>query len=207
MTSDINVNSIEAVAASRIPIKNYGDFEMTVFRSAGDEAEHFALVKSPKVANQVPIVRIHSECITGDVFGSARCDCGAQLNQSLDIIGEQGGVVIYLRQEGRGIGLVNKMKAYALQEAGFDTVDANLQLGLPVDDRDYAVACQILHYLGIQELRLLTNNPNKVNALEQNGFHVCERIPLTTKMTPHNLAYLRTKKTKLGHYLSIEQQD
>ena len=202
-----NENQVKPVATSTIPIKNLGDFVMTVFNSPLDEAEHLALVKSPQVPNQVPLVRIHSECITGDVFGSARCDCGEQLDQSLSLIGAQGGVLIYLRQEGRGIGLANKLRAYVLQEEGFDTVDANLKLGLPVDNRDYAVAYQILHYLGIDVLRLLTNNPHKVTALEQYGLRVSERVPLKIELTPQNRVYLATKQKKLGHYLSIDQDN
>ena len=200
-----NENPIVPVATSTIPIKNKGDFVMTVFSSPLDAAEHFTLVKVPAVPNQTPLVRIHSECITGDVFGSAKCDCGAQLDHSLALIAEQGGVIIYLRQEGRGIGLANKLKAYALQEEGFDTVEANLQLGLPVDNRDYAVACQILRYFGIERVRLLTNNPHKVDALERFGLEVSERIPLKIAPTPQNKDYLSTKQNKLGHYLSIDQ--
>ena len=154
--------------------------------------------------NQIPLVRVHSECITGDVFGSSKCDCGAQLDQSIALIGEQGGVIIYLRQEGRGIGLSNKLKAYALQEQGFDTVEANVKLGLPVDSRDYDVAYQILNFLGIGVLRLLTNNPNKVSALEQSGIVVSERIPLLVEPNPNNRDYLSVKQTKLGHYLTIK---
>ena len=150
-------------------------------------------------------MRIHSECITGDVFGSAKCDCGEQLESSLALIGASGGIIIYLRQEGRGIGLANKLKAYALQEEGFDTVEANLQLGLPIDNRDYAVAYHILKYLGVDKLRLLTNNPGKVSALEQYGLQVIERVPLKIDSTPQNRAYLSTKQKKLGHYLSIDQ--
>jgi 3,4-dihydroxy 2-butanone 4-phosphate synthase / GTP cyclohydrolase II len=201
----VNDGDIVPVATSTIPIKNRGDFVMTVFSSPSDAAEHFVLVKEPQVPNQVPLVRIHSECVTGDVFGSAKCDCGDQLEQSLSLISEQGGVIIYLRQEGRGIGLANKLKAYALQEKGFDTVDANLQLGLPVDNRDYAVAYQILNYLGIEVLRLLTNNPHKENALKRFGLNVSERIPLKIEPTSQNRDYLSTKQKKLGHYLSIDQ--
>lgn len=200
-----NENKIEPVATSTIPIKNHGNFVMTVFAGSLDGAEHFALVKALTEANQIPLVRIHSECVTGDVFGSAKCDCGAQLDESLSLIGSQGGVIIYLRQEGRGIGLANKLKAYALQEKGFDTVEANEQLGLPVDNRDYEAAYQILNYLDIHAIRLLTNNPSKVSALEQYGIQVTERIPLKIEPTLHNRSYLSTKQKKLGHYLSIDQ--
>ena len=196
--------SLIATATSTIPIKNYGHFVMTVFNDAKTGAEHIALVKAPIVPNQIPLVRVHSECITGDVFGSSKCDCGAQLDQSIALIGEQGGVIIYLRQEGRGIGLSNKLKAYALQEQGFDTVEANVKLGLPVDSRDYDVAYQILNFLGIGVLRLLTNNPNKVSALEQSGIVVSERIPLLVEPNPNNRDYLSVKQTKLGHYLTIK---
>jgi len=200
----LQLGSLTATATSTIPIKNHGHFVMTVFTDAKTGAEHIALVKAPTVPNQIPLVRVHSECITGDVFGSSKCDCGAQLDQSIALIGEQGGVIIYLRQEGRGIGLSNKLKAYALQEQGFDTVEANVKLGLPVDSRDYDVAYQILNFLGIGVLRLLTNNPNKVSALEQSGIVVSERIPLLVEPNPNNRDYLSVKQTKLGHYLTIK---
>ncbi len=194
--------SIEAT--SNIPIPELGDFEMTVFSNQLDNAEHFSLVKPPKVANQLPLVRIHSECITGDVFGSCKCDCGAQLERSLTLLAKEGGILLYLRQEGRGIGLANKLKAYALQDAGYDTVEANLQLGLPADNRDYAVAFQILRYFGITALRLLTNNPQKVAAMEKYGLEVVERIPLTILPSKTNHHYLKTKQVKLGHLLTLE---
>lgn len=152
----------------------------------------------------MPLVRIHSECITGDVFGSRKCDCGKQLELSLSQIGAEGGILIYLRQEGRGIGLANKLKAYALQEQGFDTVDANLELGLPADDRDYAVAYQILKYLGVEALRLLTNNPLKIASLERYGMKITQRIPLEIEPSRENHSYLKTKKIKLGHLLAID---
>ncbi|AHE66992.1 bifunctional 3,4-dihydroxy-2-butanone-4-phosphate synthase/GTP cyclohydrolase II [Legionella oakridgensis] len=195
---------VKAVATSRVPLHKHGDFTMTVFENWLDDAEHFALIKAPLFSNQVPLVRIHSECITGDVFGSCKCDCGSQLQQSLALIAAEGGVLIYLRQEGRGIGLANKLKAYALQEKGFDTVEANLQLGLPVDNRNYAIAFQILKYLGIDVLRLLTNNPAKVESIANYGIKVSERIPLDIKPTSENRAYLKTKKEKLGHFLMVE---
>ena len=195
---------VEAMATSRVPLHQRGDFTMTVFSNQIDDAEHFSLIKPPLFSNQVPLVRIHSECITGDVFGSCKCDCGSQLQQSLDLIAAEGGVLIYLRQEGRGIGLANKLKAYALQEQGYDTVDANVELGLPVDNRDYAVAYQILKHMGIDVIRLLTNNPSKVQAITQYGITVSERISLVVEPTIENRAYLKTKKEKLGHLLAIE---
>lgn len=198
---------VEAIATSRIPLQKHGNFTMTVFNNQLDDCEHFALIKPPVFNNQVPLVRIHSECITGDVFGSCKCDCGSQLQQSLALISEQGGILIYLRQEGRGIGLANKLKAYALQEQGFDTVDANVQLGLPVDNRDYAAAFQILKFLGIEVIRLLTNNPGKVTAITQYGIKVSERISLTIEPTNENRAYLKTKQDKLGHLLAISDRE
>lgn len=194
---------VEDVVTTRIPLDNYGDFAMTVFSNQLDSAEHFALIKRSKLTNQLPLVRIHSECITGDVFGSCKCDCGGQLQQSLAQISQEGGVFIYLRQEGRGIGLANKLKAYALQEQGYDTVDANLKLGFPADNRDYAVAFQILNYLGLKAIKLLTNNPQKVEALEKYGLKVCERIPLAVRPSPENRDYLKTKQEKLGHLMGL----
>ncbi|CAM2967319.1 riboflavin biosynthesis protein RibA [Legionella steigerwaltii] len=194
---------VSAAASTRIPLQNKGDFNMTVFANELDCAEHFALVKPPIFANRVPLVRIHSECITGDIFGSCKCDCGKQLEQSLSLIAAEGGVLIYLRQEGRGIGLANKLKAYALQEQGWDTVDANHQLGLPVDSRDYAIAYQILKYFGIDAIRLLTNNPSKIAAVDRYGIKVMERVPLEIEPTKESHRYLKTKKEKMGHLLAI----
>jgi 3,4-dihydroxy 2-butanone 4-phosphate synthase / GTP cyclohydrolase II len=195
---------IKLTASSRIPIQDLGDFEMSVFHSPLDSAEHFVLVKKPILSNQVPLVRIHCECITGDVFGSCRCDCGKQLAQSLAAIHQSGGVLIYLRQEGRGIGLANKLKAYALQEKGLDTVEANIELGFPADGRDYAIAYQILKYLGIEAVRLLTNNPSKITGIEKYGMIVSERVPLVIEPTQENHHYLKTKQHKFGHFLSLE---
>ncbi len=199
-------NLTTEVAKTPIPLPTHGEFLMSVFHNSLDGAEHFALIKEPLSKNNPPLVRIHSECITGDVFGSCKCDCGAQLQLSLTQIAAEGGILIYLRQEGRGIGLANKLKAYALQEQGFDTVEANLQLGLPADSRDYAVAFQILKYLNFKEIRLLTNNPRKVEALKKYGLHVKERLPLTITPTQENRAYLKTKQEKLGHLLMIEEE-
>lgn len=203
ITYRIQHETLLSVAAhSSIPLREHGDFAMTVFHNDLDDAEHFALVKEGY--HVAPLVRIHSECITGDVFGSAKCDCGSQLKQSLDLIAKQGGVLIYLRQEGRGIGLANKLKAYALQEQGYDTVDANLALGLPVDSRDYALAYQILKHYGIRAIRLLTNNPLKVEAMQDYGIKVTERIALAVDPTDENRLYLKTKKDKMGHFLAID---
>jgi 3,4-dihydroxy 2-butanone 4-phosphate synthase/GTP cyclohydrolase II len=195
---------VHVTATTPIPLHNKGVFNMTVFENDLDSSEHFVLIKPPLFANQVPLVRIHSECITGDIFGSCKCDCGKQLEQSLDLIAAEGGVLIYLRQEGRGIGLANKLKAYALQIEGLDTVEANLRLGLPADGRDYAIAFQLLKYLEIEAIRLMTNNPLKIAAVEQHGITVIERIPLEIEPTCDNRSYLKTKKEKLGHLLSID---
>ena len=195
---------VEPTAVTRLPLQKHGEFTMTLYANQLDNAEHFALAKPSVTPGKMPLVRIHSECITGDVFGSCKCDCGAQLEQSLALMAAEGGVLIYLRQEGRGIGLTNKLKAYALQDAGFDTVDANVELGLPVDSRNYGVAFQILKHMNIQELRLLTNNPHKVEALTQYGLKVSERVPLLVPSTPENQAYLKTKQLKLGHFLAIK---
>lgn len=196
---------VNEAATARIPLQNKGDFNMTVFANDLDLKEHFALVKPPEFANQVPLVRIHSECITGDIFGSCKCDCGKQLEQSLSQIAEEGGILIYLRQEGRGIGLANKLKAYALQEQGLDTVDANCKLGLPIDNRDYSIAYQILKYYGVDTIRLLTNNPLKIAAVEHYGVTVTQRVPLEVVPTAENHCYLKTKKEKMGHLLAINE--
>ncbi|MDF1646398.1 MAG: 3,4-dihydroxy-2-butanone-4-phosphate synthase [Legionellaceae bacterium] len=195
---------VDAVATSRLPLRAHGDFTMTLFQNQLDTAEHFTLVKLPFDVNASPLVRIHSECITGDLFGSTRCDCGGQLESSLAQIEKEGGVLVYLRQEGRGIGLTNKLKAYALQETGLDTVEANVHLGLPVDSRDYAVAFQLLRHWGLKQVRLLTNNPTKVKALERYGMTVTERVPLCVSETPENRNYLQTKREKLGHFLESD---
>lgn len=199
-----NEQLIEPEATSSLPLKEYGNFQMTVFNNWFDDSEHFALFKAPVITNSVPLVRIHSECITGDVFGSCKCDCGSQLDESMRLISKHGGILIYLRQEGRGIGLANKLKAYALQEQGYDTVEANKQLGLPVDGRHYAVAYQILKYYGVSVLKLLTNNPHKVLDIEKYGLKVSERVPVSIVATNENRNYLKTKKEKMGHLLSFE---
>jgi 3,4-dihydroxy 2-butanone 4-phosphate synthase/GTP cyclohydrolase II len=202
----LHENLLEVVATSRLPIEGHGDFTMMLFENEVDECEHFALLKPRRDEQVPPLVRIHSECITGDVFGSCKCDCGKQLEQSLSYLANEGGVLIYMRQEGRGVGLANKIKAYSLQDDGLDTVEANEHLGLPVDNRNYAMAFQILKHLGMMNIRLLTNNPFKIAAMEHYGITVCERISVLVPPTAENKIYLRTKQQKLGHYLSISDE-
>jgi GTP cyclohydrolase II len=190
------------VAQAGLPTR-YGTFEMFVY-DAPDHKEHVALTLGAIDGGGPVLVRAHSECLTGDVFGSSRCDCGEQLDESLRFLQEQGrGVLLYLRQEGRGIGLTKKISAYALQEQGLDTVDANHALGLPEDMRDYRVAAEMLLDLGVRRARLLTNNPAKIEGLERCGVEVVERLPLGISPNPSNLGYLRTKREKMGHLFPV----
>jgi GTP cyclohydrolase II len=190
----------EATLATR-----FGDFTIAVFTVEDSPGEVAALTRGSLHGDSVPLVRLHSECLTGDVLGSLRCDCGEQLNAALELIAQApAGVLLYLPQEGRGIGLANKIRAYALQDQGLDTVDANLALGLPVDRRDYAAAAHILLSLGLRQVRLLTNNPLKSAALERYGVHVAERVPLTIPPNAINHHYLRTKADRMGHLLAFE---
>ncbi len=194
---------VERVAETRLPTR-FGDFRAFGYRSRVDGSEHLALVHGDLDGTDEPVlVRVHSECLTGDVFGSHRCDCGPQLDEALERVVEEGrGVVVYLRgHEGRGIGLVAKLQAYALQDGGRDTVDANLDLGLPADARHYGAATQVLRDLGVRQVRLLTNNPDKTASLEDYGVPVAERVPLTPRPNDHNLAYLVTKRDRMGHDL------
>jgi len=193
------------VASSLLPTK-HGEFRIHVYQPVGEAVEHVAIVKGDLNDQEHVLVRVHSECLTGDVLGSMRCDCGEQLDAALKRIAEAGqGVVVYLRgHEGRGIGLANKIRAYQLQDQGRDTVEANLDLGLPVDVRDYEVAAHILRHLGVKSIRLMTNNPRKMKKLADYGVLVAERVPVLTAHTPHNIAYLRTKQEKLGHLLDFE---
>jgi 3,4-dihydroxy 2-butanone 4-phosphate synthase/GTP cyclohydrolase II len=195
---------VEAVAEARIPTR-HGEFRAFGYRSTFDGVEHVALVRGEIGDGQQVLVRVHSECLTGDVFGSTRCDCGTQLDAALAAVAAEGrGVVLYVRgHEGRGVGLMHKLQAYQLQDLGADTVDANLQLGLPADARDYGTGAQILVDLGIRTMRLLTNNPGKRAGLEGYGLEIVERVPLTTTPTPDNIAYLRTKQDRLGHILDL----
>ncbi|MDQ6745352.1 MAG: bifunctional 3,4-dihydroxy-2-butanone-4-phosphate synthase/GTP cyclohydrolase II [Actinomycetota bacterium] len=192
---------VERVVATRLPTA-FGDFVAVGYRSLVDNKHHVALVKGEVEGTQDVLVRVHSECLTGDVFHSLRCDCGEQLDSALSMIEAEGrGVLLYLSQEGRGIGLLNKLRAYKLQEEGLDTVDANLRLGLPADLRDYGIGAQILVDLGLSSIRILTNNPKKISGLSGYGLSVADQVPIQHRPNPHNEAYLRAKRDRLGHTL------
>jgi 3,4-dihydroxy 2-butanone 4-phosphate synthase/GTP cyclohydrolase II len=192
---------VERIVATKLPTK-YGEFTAVGYRSLVDDKHHVAMVKGDVAGAEDVLVRVHSECLTGDVFHSLRCDCGDQLEAALANIEREGrGVLLYLSQEGRGIGLLNKLRAYRLQEEGLDTVDANLKLGLPADLRDYGIGAQILGDLGLTSIRILTNNPKKIIGLEGYGLSVTEQVPIQSVSNPHNEAYLRTKRDRLGHAL------
>jgi 3,4-dihydroxy 2-butanone 4-phosphate synthase/GTP cyclohydrolase II len=192
---------VERVEVVKMPTE-YGDFDLHLYRSRIDGKHHIALTCGNFEGKRNVLVRVHSECLTGDVFGSHRCDCGPQLHESMRQIAQAGyGVVLYMRQEGRGIGLAPKIKAYKLQEEGYDTVEANQKLGFGMDLREYGVGAQILADLGLKTIRLLTNNPRKIVGLEGYGLKVLEQVPIRIRPNPHNARYLQTKKTKLGHLL------
>lgn len=192
---------LQRIAESKLPTP-FAEFRVAVYRSA-DDKEHVVLALG-ELVGEPPLVRVHSECLTGDALFSLRCDCGSQLQGALKKIAEAGrGAVLYLRQEGRGIGLGNKIRAYALQDGGADTVEANHQLGFPADAREYGLATDLLHVLNLKRIRLMTNNPRKFDALNTAGIEVVERVPLETGRNPHNEAYLDAKRAKLGHWLSL----
>ncbi len=193
---------VRRLTEARIPTE-FGEFTAYAYESVLDGEQHVAFVKGDIDGKPDVLVRVHSECLTGDVFGSLRCDCGPQLRGAMATIADHGsGVVVYLRgHEGRGIGLAHKLRAYALQEDGLDTVDANLELGLPADSREYGIGAQILVDLGVTTMRLMTNNPTKYGGLEGFGLDIVERVPLQSSPTPENIEYLRTKRERMGHFL------
>ncbi|MEL7188656.1 MAG: GTP cyclohydrolase II [Pseudomonadota bacterium] len=198
---------LDIITRARLPVSASEDAEIIAFRSTADTREHVALVIGQQTGDRTPLVRLHSECLTGDVLGSLKCDCGPQLDASLDAMAKHAredsgwGVLLYMRQEGRGIGLINKLRAYRLQDQGFDTVDANNRLGLPDEARDFPVAARMLELLGATTIRLLTNNPAKVASLEASGITVAERVQHQLPDNPHNARYLATKRDRSGHLL------
>ena len=190
------------VEADALMPTKFGEFRIRAFRDPKNNKEHALLYLDN--SDKIPIVRVHSECLTGDAFGSLRCDCGPQLETSMKEIQAHGsGAIVYLRQEGRGIGLYAKMQAYALQDIGFDTLDANLELGLPADARTYQIAAEMLKTIGYEELYLMTNNPEKRLQLQQNGINIKNRIPIIIVPSEHNISYLKTKASRMGHLLEV----
>jgi len=202
----LDPSRLAVATRARLPVAVSEQGEIVVFRSADDTREHVALVVGLQSSERMPLVRLHSECLTGDILGSLRCDCGPQLDHALTAMAREAesggwGVLLYLRQEGRGIGLVNKLRAYRLQDEGFDTLEANRRLGLPAEARDFPVAARMLELLGVPSIRLMTNNPEKVAALEAAGVIVAERVPHALPPNPHNARYLATKRDEAGHLL------
>jgi 3,4-dihydroxy 2-butanone 4-phosphate synthase/GTP cyclohydrolase II len=198
---------VQRVAEAKLPTP-YGEFKVIAYKSNTDPDEHLALVMGDVATDEPVLVRVHSQCLTGDVFGSLRCDCGEQVHMAMKKIAAEGrGVVLYMRQEGRGIGIHNMIKAYALQDQGMDTVEANLSLGFKADHRTYGTGAQILVDLGIRNMRLMTNNPKKMSGLESYGLKITEQLPLTTEPNEHNRRYLQTKQKKMGHLLNVLDTD
>ena len=198
----------ERIVERQVDVKlptRYGDFDLVAYKQTTTGEEHLALIKGTWEPNDPVLVRVHSSCVTGDIFASCRCDCGPQLHRAMEMIDAEGkGVIVYMQQEGRGIGLMNKLKAYKLQEQGADTVEANAMLGFDMDPRDYGVGAQILHDLGVRKMRLLTNNPRKRTGLVGYGLEIVENLPIEIEANAHNERYLRTKKEKLGHSLRLK---
>ena len=195
---------IRRVAEAKLPTKYGGDFRIIVYENDVDDMKHIALVKGDIQPDDEVLVRVHSECVTGDLFGSLRCDCGDQLHKAMEMVEQEGaGIIVYMHQEGRGIGIINKIRAYDLQEKGRDTVEANIELGFKEDLRDYGIGAQILVDLGVRKMRLMTNNPKKIVGVEGYGVTVVERVPIEIEPNESNVHYLRTKKDKMGHLLEI----
>ncbi len=200
-----NESLIDRVVDVKMPTQ-YGNFQMIAFKEKNTEQEHLALVKGTWNENEPVLVRVHSSCITGDIFGSCRCDCGPQLHKAMEMIEVEGkGAIIYMNQEGRGIGMMNKLKAYKLQEEGYDTLEANLKLGFKGDERDYGIGAQIIRSLGIKKMRLMSNNPTKRTGLVGYGLEIIENVPLEIESNEHNELYLQTKRDKMGHTLKMKK--
>ncbi len=196
---------VHRAAETKMPTRFGGEFRAVVYTNDVDSHEHIALVKGDISGDEPVLVRVHSECLTGDVFGSMRCDCGSQLHAAMQMVGKEGrGIILYMHQEGRGIGLVNKIKAYALQDKGMDTVEANLELGFKADLRDYGIGAQILRDLGVRKMKIMTNNPKKIVGLEGYGIEVVDRVSIESDPIPENLGYLQCKRDKMGHLLEFK---
>jgi 3,4-dihydroxy 2-butanone 4-phosphate synthase / GTP cyclohydrolase II len=197
---------VRRVSEANLPTQ-FGDFTIYAYQTEVGEATHVALVKGNVEGKENVMVRVHSECLTGDVFASLRCDCGTQIHKAMEIVNREGhGVILYMRQEGRGIGLGNKIKAYHLQDKGMDTVEANIELGFPPDLRDYGIGAQILVDLGLHKIRLLTNNPKKVIGLDGYGLEIVERVPIEAEPHAENVEYLRAKRDKMGHLILSNEE-
>lgn len=205
---EVYTSSVVRVAEAQLPSSHGGAFRAIAFETEGERVVHLALAVGDVTGDLPVLVRVHSKCLTGDALGSTRCDCGPQLQLAMKRIGERGrGILLYMEQEGRGIGLVNKLRAYALQELGHDTVTANRQLGFPDDMREYDAAADMLRALGVTSVQLMTNNPLKVQSLEQHGIKVAERVPIELPAVDDNIHYLRTKRDKMGHLLANLVED